>query len=346
MNNGSYAIKGYLYQYLICILDSFQDDWNSIIVESNTKRKKVDILWLFETQTGKYQKVVQVSSTQDIFDEEEIQFLAEELKHNFKDADEYKLILVGRVLRTLLECLCQNEERYAGVQIPAPKIFDLEVFISWACHKLDRYIDDNFATQLYWWQRENLVFNLIEKLQYYSTDRKEITRIQFEYDLQEWVQSYANFNDYELKANTAFIRYYGFTAPPKLRAAIEKFDRQSRKSQRLIFKECANFLDVDLNTGELKIVYSKADKMLFSIGSWLQAIVFIQLIWCAYFYITIHTDWIFLLLALMLSVLLIAIVPLVRPYYLARRIEREIKEIHQKRAEFENYYEPFTKCKK
>ena len=43
--NGQYAIKGYVYQSLVALLDSFEYDWESICVEPNDESEKVDILW-------------------------------------------------------------------------------------------------------------------------------------------------------------------------------------------------------------------------------------------------------------------------------------------------------------
>ncbi|NHC37550.1 hypothetical protein [Scytonema millei] len=101
MNGGRNAAVGYLYQHLICVLDSFQDDWDSVIVEPHTDKEKVDILWLYETGREKYKKAVQVKSTQNIFNGEEILRIAEEIKNNFKDANEYELILIGSITRKL-----------------------------------------------------------------------------------------------------------------------------------------------------------------------------------------------------------------------------------------------------
>lgn len=61
MNGGINATRGYLFQYLICILGSFdENDWSSVIIEPNTDKEKVDILWLSQVDNRVYKKAVQV----------------------------------------------------------------------------------------------------------------------------------------------------------------------------------------------------------------------------------------------------------------------------------------------
>ena len=45
--NGQYAIKGYLLQSLVALLDSFETDWETVCVEPNDESEKVDILWTY-----------------------------------------------------------------------------------------------------------------------------------------------------------------------------------------------------------------------------------------------------------------------------------------------------------
>lgn len=58
--NGQYSIKGYIYQSLVALLDSFESDWESICVEPNDESEKVDIRWNYPD--GKI-IVVQVKSS-------------------------------------------------------------------------------------------------------------------------------------------------------------------------------------------------------------------------------------------------------------------------------------------
>ena len=62
--NGQYAIKGYLFQSLVALLDSFKADWETVCVEPNDESEKVDILWTYKEGN---KKVVQVKSSQNPF---------------------------------------------------------------------------------------------------------------------------------------------------------------------------------------------------------------------------------------------------------------------------------------
>lgn len=261
MNGGRNAIKGYLFQYLICILDSFQsNNWSRIIIEPNIDAEKTDILYFLKDSNGEeYQKAVQVKSKSDYFNAKEVKRLADELKNTYQDAEKHELILVGHCLSTAMDYLRDNKYQPEGVDIPRPKIYDLDSFIGNACHKLEKYINENFATQLPGRYREDMVYSLIGKFEHYSTDGREITRNQFEADLQHWIQSYVSPNDYELIADAEFSRRYGFNAPPNKRIAIEKLYKQSGEIRRDFFKKCINFLTIDVNSRKLKVIYPKVD---------------------------------------------------------------------------------------
>lgn len=91
--NGQYAIKGYLIQSLVALLDSFETEWEKISVEPNDESEKVDILWIFKE--GR-RKVVQVKSSKNTITFSSAKKWANELITQ-TDADEYELILVGYV---------------------------------------------------------------------------------------------------------------------------------------------------------------------------------------------------------------------------------------------------------
>jgi hypothetical protein len=119
MNGGINATRGYLYQYLICILDSFETDWSSVIIEPDTTQDKVDILWLFKSDRKVFKKAVQVKSTQNKFWEPEVKSIAQDLKNYFSSADFYELVLIGHVSKPVLDYLKVSEKD--GVKIPILK---------------------------------------------------------------------------------------------------------------------------------------------------------------------------------------------------------------------------------
>ncbi len=327
MNGGINAIRGYLFQYLICILDSFQDAWSSVIIEPSAAEDKVDILWFFKIDSRVYKKAVQVKSTQNQFGKPEAISIAHDLRNNFKDADSYELVLIGHASSPLLEYLKVSEEQ--GVRILYPKVFDLEAFKGNACHKIDKYLEENYGTQLPWYQLENLVFSLLGELQYYSTNKREVARDEFENKLLCWVKSHVNFVDYELQDSRNFRRLYGFDASPSLRTAINKFFNQSRKIRKTFFKECQNFLDIELNSKTLKVIYPHADMMFFYFGVFTQVIASIPTI--AFLVLTVYVHWKFVFLVLVCFPLLLMPTSFVRPYYLAKKIDKELKELYRRK---------------
>ena len=92
--NGQYSIKGYIYQSLVALLDSFESDWESICVEPNDESEKVDIRWNYPD--GKI-IVVQVKSSKNTFSLSSIKNWAKELIDSTPNASEYKLVLIGNV---------------------------------------------------------------------------------------------------------------------------------------------------------------------------------------------------------------------------------------------------------
>lgn len=92
--NGQYSIKGYLYQSLVALLDSFKTDWESVCVEPNDESEKVDIRWNYSD--GRI-VVVQVKSSINNFTPSAIKKWARELSDSTPNASEYRLILIGNV---------------------------------------------------------------------------------------------------------------------------------------------------------------------------------------------------------------------------------------------------------
>jgi hypothetical protein len=203
------------------------------------------------------------------------------------------------------------------------------MFKSHACHKIDKYLDENYAIQLSWYQREELVFSLLGELQYYSTNKIEVTRDKFECKFFYLIKSQADFTDWELKDSKKFRLDYRFDASPLLRFAIRKFYNQSRKIQKRSFKKCINFLDVDLNTKNLKVVYPKDDMFFFYIGRLLLVIIAIPTIGCSFLMVFVHE--IFALLLFLCLFYLYLLMPMVLPYWKARRIDRELKELYREK---------------
>ena len=97
--NGQFSIKGYLYQSLVALLDSFKIDWESVCVEPNDESEKVDIRWKYSD--GRI-VVVQVKSSINPFNLSSIKRWAKDLRNSTPNANEYKLRC--RCFRTGLDC--------------------------------------------------------------------------------------------------------------------------------------------------------------------------------------------------------------------------------------------------
>ncbi|MDR0799189.1 MAG: hypothetical protein LBN18_05470 [Dysgonamonadaceae bacterium] len=93
--NAHYAIKGYIIQTLVAVLDSFNDkEWLSVCVEPDNESEKVDICWEYSNGT---KKVMQVKSSINPFALPAVTKWANELETNCPNASEYTLCLVGRM---------------------------------------------------------------------------------------------------------------------------------------------------------------------------------------------------------------------------------------------------------
>jgi hypothetical protein len=93
--NGKYAIKGYLIQSLVALLDSLNNsDWDSICVEPDDDSEKVDIRWIYNSET---KKVVQVKSSINIMTLPLAKKWANELIENSPNANQYELVLIGPI---------------------------------------------------------------------------------------------------------------------------------------------------------------------------------------------------------------------------------------------------------
>lgn len=92
--NGQFAIKGYVLQSFVALLECFEDDWITISVEPNNESEKVDIRWTYADGS---KKVVQVKSSINRMTSSNIKKWARELRSGTLDAKKYELFLVGEI---------------------------------------------------------------------------------------------------------------------------------------------------------------------------------------------------------------------------------------------------------
>lgn len=92
--NGQYAIKGYLLQSLVALLDSFETDWETICVEPNDESEKVDIKWTYSNGSV---KAVQVKSSKNLIALSAVKKWAKQLEDSMPNAN-LELVLVGEMI--------------------------------------------------------------------------------------------------------------------------------------------------------------------------------------------------------------------------------------------------------
>ena len=129
---GQSAIRGFLLQTIVCILDAIGEnvDWTSISIEPNLTSEKVDIAMTYERKL----KVTQVKSSQNQISLPQVKIWSAELKQSIK-ADNYEIILIGPTAQSVID-----NPIIDGVKIPTPKVLDITGLVDQASHKLDKYL--------------------------------------------------------------------------------------------------------------------------------------------------------------------------------------------------------------
>ena len=111
--SGQFAIKGYILQSLVALLESFNGDWLTISVEPNDESEKVDIRWTYADGS---KKVVQVKSSINRMTLSKIRKWARELRLGTLDAKEYELFLIGEIdnnIKKEVEGVTINKKSYS-----------------------------------------------------------------------------------------------------------------------------------------------------------------------------------------------------------------------------------------
>jgi len=157
MSGGQPAIRGFLVQTLIALLDVLKDQppWTSVTLEPNLTSDKVDILWTYRDGS---KKAVQVKSSQNPFSKAEVEQWAADLQKS-KAVGRYELILVGPTTPAVATL-----GRVGDVAVPTPKNLDLAVFKSDAAHRLHGLLPKLGSPARTAEQLDDLVALLIENL--------------------------------------------------------------------------------------------------------------------------------------------------------------------------------------
>lgn len=177
--SGQAAIRGFILQTIVCILDAIDLDnnWTELSLEPDLPLEKVDILFFY----NKIQKVIQVKSSQNQISQSLVTEWTNDLKRSIQ-ADEYILLLIGPVSQSVI-----NKKEINGVQIPLPKVLDILALIEQAAHKLDKYLLSRGFLPVPAFIREEFISVLITKFEVFSTAGKTIARSDFDQLIQNWI---------------------------------------------------------------------------------------------------------------------------------------------------------------
>lgn len=177
--SGPSAIRGFLLQSLVAILDSFGNvDWVSVTLEPDAYDEKVDILWKFPSGT----RVHQVKHSINRIALSDIKRWAKALKASTTTSCELELTLLGHAAADV-----QNECTIGNVKVRFLSMPDPTILISSASHSLSRFLQSERLSDVPPVARELLVQALASKLLEAATSSKTITRQTLKSILKGWM---------------------------------------------------------------------------------------------------------------------------------------------------------------
>jgi len=178
--SGGPAIRGFLVQTLIALLEALKDapPWTSVTLEPDLASDKVDILWAYRDGST---KAVQVKSSQNPFSKTEVERWAADLQKS-KGADRYELLLVGPTTPAVAKL-----GQVGAVLVPTPKNLDLAQFKSDAAHQLHALLPKLGLPPRTAEQLDDLVALLIENLASGSVDHRTLSRDGLAELLRRWI---------------------------------------------------------------------------------------------------------------------------------------------------------------
>jgi tetratricopeptide (TPR) repeat protein len=167
---GPIAIRGYLVQTLVALLDIAQADppFTEITLEPSHADEQFDFVW--SNAHGTF--AVQVKSTSNEFQKSDVESWAKKLEAARKN-ETCSLVLVGNYRTSLAQV-----DKVGAVSIKK-KNLDLPGLIGEAAHLLAKFIETQNLDAGTADEREMIAHSLISKLLHYSTTRERLTRDAF-----------------------------------------------------------------------------------------------------------------------------------------------------------------------
>ncbi len=178
--SGQDAIRGFLVQTLICLLDALDpkgSSWESVTLEPDIAGDKVDIFWEFSGST----LAQQVKSSKNQIGKGAVEAWCKELNAS-RSADRYQLLLAGPIAAAVLD-----DGPFHGVDVPVPTSMDTLALIDQAITRLDRYLLSKLFPPIPLPMREDMVALVSARLLDGSIRARRLTREEFDGWLRESV---------------------------------------------------------------------------------------------------------------------------------------------------------------
>lgn len=188
--SGSPAIKGFLLQTLICVLETLENkDWKSVTIEPQEDSEKVDITWFYAEQ----KKVVQVKHSINQIGKSQVEKWSEELESNSL-ADVYMLLLLGPCSESVTKI-----GKIRNVQIPAPLNNNETALLEQASFKLDKFLEKENIVNVTASLKELIVKGITTDFLLNSIKSTNLSYEQFHQLLLNYIYKILKGSNYELK---------------------------------------------------------------------------------------------------------------------------------------------------
>ncbi len=189
--SGSSAIKGFLLQTLICILETLENkDWKSVTIEPQEDSEKVDITWFYAQQ----KKVVQVKHSINQIGKSQVEKWSEELELNSLP-DVYMLLLLGPCSESVTKI-----GKIRNVQIPAPLNNNETALLEQASFKLDKFLEKENILNVTASLKELIVKGITTDFLLNSIKSTNLSHEQFHQLLLNYICKILQSNNHELRA--------------------------------------------------------------------------------------------------------------------------------------------------
>lgn len=177
-NGGQVAIRGFLVQTLVALLDVAQSDFTTITLEPPIGDDQFDFHWV--NALG-MQHAVQVKSTANSFTNTDVTRWAKKLEAAAHHGEQCRLMLVGNIPPGV-----QATKQVGAVSIETHNL-NLDALVEQAAHRLAKFLESENKPSGTATERERIADALTAKLLHYSASSKPLTRPEFTDLLLAWI---------------------------------------------------------------------------------------------------------------------------------------------------------------